>query len=180
MNGQATMHLIRLLDRWLEETLITLLGSVMVVCLSYTAFVRYFTTHPKLTSLSHVAEELAVFSFVGLLYFGSVLATREGKHFRVSAQFSLLPKRWHRWRFALGDALWLAFNLFVVWQGVELVRQTMQRSEPSLSLGIPMQYIYAIIPIAFGLTALRLVQTYFKGTQDREESDDLIQQEEKQ
>lgn len=169
------MNLIRFLDRWLEEAVIAVLGSIIVACLSYTAFVRYFTTNATFTSLSHVAEELAVFSFVGMLYFGSVIATRDGRHFRVSAQFAFLPKRWLPWRFVLGDLLWLAFNVFMVWQGVELVVETMQRPEPSLSLGIPMQYIYAIIPIAFALTAFRLVQTYFKGTQNREENDEIAQ-----
>ena len=169
------MHLIRLLDRWFEEALIALLGSIMVLCLSYTAFVRYFTTNASFTSLSHIAEEIAVFCFVGMLYFGSVIATRDGRHFRVSAQFGFLPKRWHPWRFVLGDLLWLAFNVFMVWQGVELVGQTMQRSEPSLSLGIPMQYIYAVIPAAFALTAFRLIQTYLRGRQSHEDSDEILQ-----
>lgn len=169
------MYLIRILDRWFEEVLVALLGVVMVICLSYTAFVRYFTTNPILTSFSHVAEELAVFSFVAMLYFGSVIATRDGRHFRVSAQFMFLPKKWLPWRFVIGDILWLSFNVFMVWQGTELVVQTMQRSEPSLSLGIPMQYIYAIIPVAFALTAFRLIQTYFKGTQSREENDEIAQ-----
>jgi len=164
---------LQLLDRWIEEAMIMLFGTIMVVCLTYTAFVRYFTTNPTLTGLSHVAEEVAVFSFVWLLYFGSALATREGRHFRVSAQFALLPKGWHRWRFVAGDLAWFLFCLFVAWQGIDLVAQTMKRSEPSLSLGIPMQYVYAVIPLAFGLTAVRLVQTYVRGTQDREESDEV-------
>lgn len=164
---------LRFLDKWIEESIIVVLGTIMVICLTYTATVRYFVTDPFLTNLSPKAEELAVFSFVYLLYFGAALATREGKHFRVSAQFSLLPKTWRKWRFIVGDTLWLCFCAFVVWQGSVLVSQTMLRPEPSLSLGIPMQYIYAVLPISFCLTAFRLIQTYVRGVQDREEGDDL-------
>lgn len=151
-----------------------LLCTIMVSCLSYTAIVRYFLPFQFFTNLSHMAEELAVYSFVWLLYFGSVLATREGSHFRVSAQLALLPKRLQPWRFLVGDLLWLGFCLFAAWQGTRLVLITFQRSEPSMSLGIPMGFVYAIIPLAFALTALRLVQTYIRGVQVRDEAEDIV------
>lgn len=154
------MRVIRFLDRWLEQSLIVALCVSLVVCLTYSTFIRYFVPIPFFTSLTHQAEELALFSFVWLLYWGSVLATKEGAHFRVTAQFAFLPRRWQRWRLLPGDLVWLVFNLYVLWQGLILVESAIERPQPSLSLRIPMQYVYAIIPLAFLLTTIRLIQAY--------------------
>lgn len=163
------MRILKWLDAWFEQTMLVILCSVLVACLSYSAVVRYFVTHPFFTNLSHSSEELALFAFVFLLYFGSVLATKERAHFRVSAQLDWIKPPLRRWRFVLGDILWLGFNIFIVWQGILLVESAFERPEPSLSLGIPMQWIYLIIPLAFALTAFRLVQSYFR---DEPEIDD--------
>lgn len=156
------MRLLRILDRYFEKAMIIACCTILIACLSYSAIVRYFVTHPFFTTMSHHAEELAVFAFVFLLYFGSVLATREGAHFRVSAHLDWIRPPLRRWRFIIGDILWLAFNLFIVWQGTLLVKTAFDRPEPSLSLQIPMQWIYLIIPLAFALTCLRLVQSYLE------------------
>jgi TRAP-type C4-dicarboxylate transport system permease small subunit len=56
-----------------------------------------------------------------------------------------------------------------VWQGILLVDSAFERPEPSMSLGIPMQWIYMVIPVTFALTCFRLVQTY---TRPEPEEDD--------
>jgi TRAP-type C4-dicarboxylate transport system permease small subunit len=156
------LQLLRWVDRYFEQAIIVICCTILVSCLSYSALVRYFVTHSFFTTLSHKAEELAVFAFVFLLYFGSVLATREQAHFRVSAHLDWIKPPLRRWRFVIGDAIWQAFNLFIVWQGLILVKSAFDRPEPSLSLQIPMQWIYMIIPVAFMLTAVRLVQSYLE------------------
>ena len=160
------MRILKWLDAWFEQTILVLLCTILVACLSYSAVVRYFVTNPFFTGLSHKAEELAIFAFVFLLYFGSVLATKERSHFRVSAHLDWIKPPLRRWRFLIGDIVWLAFNVFIVWQGVLLVRSALDRPEPSLSLGIPMQWIYLIIPLAFALTCFRLVQSYLRPDPD--------------
>jgi TRAP-type C4-dicarboxylate transport system permease small subunit len=160
------MRILKWLDDWFEQTVLVLLCTILVACLSYSAMVRYFLSHPYLTGLSHKAEELAIFAFVFQLYFGSVLATKERAHFRVSAQLDWIKPPLHRWRFLIGDILWLGFNLFVIWQGVLLVKSAFDRPEPSLALGIPMQWVYSIIPVAFALTCFRLAQSYMRPEPD--------------
>ena len=164
------MRILKWLDDWFEQAVIVVLCTILVACLSYSAMVRYFLSHPYLTGLSHKAEELAIFAFVFLLYFGSVLATKERAHFRVSAQLDWLRPPLRRWRFAIGDMLWLGFNLFIVWQGLLLVQSAFERPEPSLALHIPMQWIYLVIPVAFALTCFRLIQSYMR---PEPEEDDL-------
>lgn len=160
------MRVLRWLDAWFEQAIIVVLCTILVACLTYSAFVRYFVTHPFFTSLSHQAEELAIFAFVFLLYFGAVLATKDGAHFRVSAHLDWIKPPLRRWRFVIGDVIWLAFNVFIVWQGLLLVHSAIERPEPSLSLGVPMQFIYAIVPVTFALTCFRLIQSYLRPPTD--------------
>lgn len=146
-----------------EESLVIILQVIMVCCLTYTAFVRYFVTHPFFTSFSHKAEELALFSFIALLYFGSVIAVKNNAHFRITAQFSFFPKKWRKYAYIPSELLWQIFNLFMVYYGWILVQSALTFPEPSLSLQIPMWYIYAIIPLCFFLTFLRVFQRHICG-----------------
>lgn len=148
------------IDRWLEKIILVLLTSTMVICLTYSSFVRYFIENHFFTSLTHKAEELAVFCFVWLLYWGAVLATKEKSHFRIDAHLSLLPKSLQRWKYLPGDICWAAFNVFIVWQGVVLVESAIENPESSLSLEIPMEIIYSIIPVTFFVMTFRLIQNY--------------------
>src|SRR5699024_6087480 len=116
-----------------------------------------------LTKLSYVAEELSLFSFVWMLYLGASISARDGSHFRVTAQFNFLPKSLFPWRFLAADLIWLGFNLFVVWQGVLLVNSAIVRPEHSLAIHAPMWLIYAIIPLSFALTSVRIIQVYLSG-----------------
>ena len=142
-------------DQRIEEIIIVTLCVILVCCLTFTVIVRYALHIPVLSMASHWAEEVATFSFIWLLYWGASLATRTGGHFRVTAQFGLLPKRLRRFAFIPGDILWLLFNLVIIRLGWQLVGYSM---ETSLSLEITMKYIYAIIPLSFMFIVFRLIQ----------------------
>ena len=148
-----TKRVWRFLDNRLEEIIIALLCGSLVVCLTASVAIRY--AFPIFAKASHWAEEISAFSFIWLLYWGASLATRKGKHFRVTAQFGLLPKRLQPYAAIPGNIVWFAFNLVIAKLGWVLVQSSM---EESLSLEIPMKYIYSIIPISFLMITFRLVQ----------------------
>ena len=154
------MKVFYFLDRWFEKSIIVLLSSTMVFCLTYSSFVRYFVENNFFTNLTHKAEELAVFCFIWLLYWGAVLATKNKAHFRIDAHLNMLPEKLQRWKYMPGDVCWAVFNIFVVWQGIILVKSAVDNPESSLSLGIPMGIIYSIIPITFLMMTFRLIQNY--------------------
>ena len=160
---QTILRVIHFLDDYLEKVVIVLLTCTLIFCLSYSAFIRYFVSIPFFTSLTHKTEELALFAFVWLLYWGACLATKEKAHFRIYAHFALLPEKWRRWQNLPGDLVWVGFNLFVVWQGWLLTESAIRNPEHSLSLGIDMTVIYSAIPLTFAITILRMVQIYWRG-----------------
>jgi len=146
-------RLLRYLDDNFEEIIIVILCSFLVISLVFTVVVRYAI--PALSMASHWAEELALFSFIWLLYFGACLATKKGKHFRVTAQFGLLPTRLRKYALLPGNLIWLVFNIILIKYGIVLIKSSM---EDSLSLEIPMKYVYAIIPLSFIFISFRLLQ----------------------
>lgn len=146
-----------------EETILVILTTVLVIALTYTSIVRYFLHYPFFTNLSPKMEELAIFAFVAQLYFGASLATREGGHFRVTAQFLLFPERIRKWLYLPGEILWQCLNVFLIWQGVNLVNSAFQTSQMTTAMQIPMWVVYAIIPVSFLSTTIRLLQRHIKG-----------------
>jgi TRAP-type C4-dicarboxylate transport system permease small subunit len=143
------------LDRRMEEVALVILGIILVASLTFSVIVRYAIHHPAFTMASHWAEEIAKYSFIWLLYMGASLATRNGGHFKVTAQFGLLPQAAKKYASLPGDFVWLIFNLLLIKLGFDLCRSS---AESSLSLELPMKYVYAIIPISFVLILFRLIQ----------------------
>lgn len=150
---------ILILDDKFEEIIVVILCCLLVFSLTYTVVVRYAFHTPFLSSISHLAEELATFSFIWLLYFGAILATKNGQHFSITVQFKLLPKKIQRFAFIPGYLGWILFNLVIVKLGMELAEFT---TEESMALEIPMKFVYSIIPLSFILITLRLVQHSYR------------------
>ncbi len=147
------------LDRRIEEIIIAILCSILVLSLTFVVIVRYASPFAILSMASHWAEEVASFSFIWLLYWGAALATKNGGHFRVTAQFGLLPNRLKKYGLLPGDIIWLLFNLAIIKLGWVLLQSS---QETSLSLEIPMKYVYGIIPLSFLFIVFRLVQHNYK------------------
>ncbi len=158
------MKILRFLDNNIEEILITILCSALVISLVFTVIVRYGV--PSLSMASHWAEEIAGFSFIWMLYFGASLATRKGAHFRVAAQFNLLPAKLRKYAMLPGNIIWLWLNYLVIKYGILLAKTAM---EESLSLQIPMRYVYVIIPLSFSLITFRLIQHTIRMLKSRED-----------
>lgn len=147
------------LDDKFEEIVVVILCCLLILSLTYTVVVRYAFHTPLLSSISHLAEELATFSFVWLLYFGAIMATKHGQHFSITVQFKLLPKKLQRFAFIPGYLGWIVFNLVIIKLGMELVSFS---AEESMALEIPMKYVYFIIPLSFSLITLRILQHSYR------------------
>ena len=78
-----------------------------------------------------------------------------------------LPKWMAKTLMTVADLLWVAFNLYFVWLSYDFVFNRMNLFWKSQTLGVPMKYIYMILPIAFALMSVRVLwNTYlsvFKG-----------------
>jgi len=88
-------------------------------------------------------------------------------HNRVTVHMQFMPKWMAKTLMTVADLLWVAFNLYFVWLSYDFVFNRMNLFWKSQTLGVPMKYIYMILPIAFALMSVRVLwNTYlsvFKG-----------------
>ena len=101
-------------------------------------------------------EEIIRMLFVWVIFVGAVAAMRRNLHIRVEAGLLLFPKPLRPVAGWLGDLLLFGFCIAVMWHGIELVASSADGSFRLQSTRVSMFWPYLIVPISFGLQALRL------------------------
>jgi TRAP-type C4-dicarboxylate transport system permease small subunit len=107
------------------------------------------------------SEELATYMFVWFVYFGASYAAKLYAHNRVTFQFNKLSKKATNIIEGIADLFWIAFNVYFVYLSFTFVFFKMNLFWKSQTLGIPMKYIYMILPIAFALMTIRIIQANY-------------------
>lgn len=115
------------------------------------------------------SEELSTYMFVWFAYLGAVVAAKMSAHNRVTVHMQYLPKWLSKTLMTVADLIWVAFNVYFVWLSYDFVFNRMNLFWKAQTLGVPMKYIYMILPIAFSLMSVRVLwNTYlsvFKGVE---------------
>lgn len=106
-------------------------------------------------------EELATYLFVWFAYFGASHAAKMSAHNRVTFQFKPFPKIVATVSQFIADMIWLAFNLYFVYLSYDFVFHKMNVFWKSQTLGYPMKYFYIVLPVAFTLMSIRVVQVNY-------------------
>ncbi|WP_323037617.1 TRAP transporter small permease [Pararhodobacter sp.] len=100
-------------------------------------------------------EEVARYAMIWMAMLASAVAVREGSHIRIDFVPVILRMTAPRLGIALQfllDVLLLGIFLVILWQGLDVVAYA--ASQRSDGLRIALSWPYAILPIAFGLSAL--------------------------
>ncbi len=107
-------------------------------------------------------EELVTYMFVWFAFFGASYAAKLAAHNRVTFQFKFMPRKLAMALEALADLIWVGFNSYFVYLSITFYLKA-NLFWKSQTLGIPMKYLYLILPIAFSLMTLRILQVnYYK------------------
>jgi C4-dicarboxylate transporter DctQ subunit len=97
------------------------------------------------------SEEVVRYSLVWGVMLGSALVAFDRGHIRIDLLDGVLPPDAARIMRFSANAFTLAFNLILVWTGVNFVDRTIFQN--SASLGVPMWSVYAAIPIGAAIEA---------------------------
>lgn len=141
----------------LEEVLCAFFLVSTVLLMSSQVFYRFF-----LGKAIASAEELARIAFLIMVYLATAHAVKHGRHVRVTAQFKLFPVHWRKYFIMFSDVIWLFFNGVVIWQGFLLYQSMAQFPLKSAVLDWNLKYVFAVIPIAFILQCIRILERYYK------------------
>ena len=107
------------------------------------------------------SEELSTYMFVWFAYLGAVVAAKMSAHNRVTVHFQFMPKWLASTLMTVADLLWVAFNVYFVWLSYDFVFNRMNLFWKAQTLGVPMKYIYMILPIAFTLMSMRVLWSVY-------------------
>ena len=105
-------------------------------------------------------EELSVILFVWFAYFGASYAARMAAHNRVTFHLNMMPRRAARILEAIGDLFWIAFNVVFIWQAIQFISR-LKPFVKAQTLGWEMRYVYLVLPIAFTLMTIRIIQVNY-------------------
>lgn len=103
-------------------------------------------------------EELATYMFVWFVFLGACYACRLSAHNRVTFQFKVLPKKISVGIEAFADLIWIVFNCYFIYLSYQFIFVKMNLFWKSQTMGVPMKYFYMILPIAFVLMTVRVLQ----------------------
>ncbi len=103
----------------------------------------------------HWASQLGVYANIVVVMLGIGLASAKGSHLRPQFADRWLPARWDPLLRRVGDALMATFCAGFALLAGEVVARTLELGERSSQLGTPVWPVQAVIPLAFGLAAVR-------------------------
>jgi len=144
--------LIRYIDHFEEVVSSSLLITVVVLMFSQVVL-RYVFGKSLAWS-----EEVAQMAFLCMVYVATALAAKQGAHIRVTAHLKYLPKTIRNLMILAGNILWILFDMVVVWQGIVLVQSMVEHPMKSAALEWDMAPLFAVIPLAFALQIIRIIQ----------------------
>ncbi|WP_366944137.1 TRAP transporter small permease [uncultured Psychromonas sp.] len=108
------------------------------------------------------SEELAVYLFVWFVFFGSSIAVTLNRHNRIDFQYKYFHVRLVFVLKVLSELTWLTFNIYFFYLCYDFVFNRMNLFWTSQTIGIPMKFVYVIMPLSFLLMTIRHAQMNFK------------------
>ena len=149
-------HLEKFLNH-LEEALLALGIGVASIILFLNVMLRYF-----FNSGWEWAEEVARYSIVWIVFLGGSACVRKGMHLNVDAVIIRFSEETRRTIHILVTLVCIAFSIFLVVYGIELVELAYETDQRTPGLNMPIHYVYLAIPTGGALMTLRFVQDLYR------------------
>lgn len=146
------MSIIRAIDKLFVRsigTLCVILFIVMIVAVLGQVVMRYLFSSPLTWS-----EELARYCMVWLAMLASALCSRAGLHLAL-INADLLSPRYATPLRLLGGLAAATILVILFWHSLDLTSRSVRQTTPGL--GLSMSWVYASLPIGFGLMILGLI-----------------------
>ena len=103
------------------------------------------------------AEEVMQFLNIWVVMLGAAVATRNRTHLKMDAVYTLVPHRARRVLDALAGVLALAVSICVIVQSIQMIQMLAATGQRSVIARLPMNVMYAAIPLGFGCAILFLL-----------------------
>jgi len=123
--------------------------------MAFAVFLQFFTRYVLNDSLAWT-EEIATYCLVAVVFLGSAMCVRLGRHIHVDFLFRYLPAKVARTLATLIDAvrtLFFAYAAYLVWSFMSIVE-----GETMTTIMLPKNWVYGLVLLGFILMFIRSVQ----------------------
>lgn len=104
------------------------------------------------------SEELTRYIFIWQIWLGVSIAQKQKQHIRVELLFSLVKnEKFKDVIEIIATLILIAFNIFLIKYGSEVVSQMIQRGNLSGAMRMPMWIVFLSLPVASFVFCLRLI-----------------------
>ncbi len=149
--------MLKALDKWFEPVIMVATLAAIIFFVFADVIARFAFD----TSIA-VANELARFSFVYMIYFGVSYAIRQRRHMRVTYFLDKFPRPTRKWVFALAETIFLIYSVVICVLGVNITTSAAQQGKILSSTGWPLATLYAVVIFSGALSSIRLIQSIYR------------------
>ena len=148
---------------WLDENfekifLVTGLLAIIFFITFQTTY-RYIIVHFASSAGAAVwTEELARYIFIWITYLALAVAIKKRSSIRIDIIYDRLPARMQNASWIVVEVFFLILTLTICWYGWTQIERLKEFPQFTTALRIPYIIPYMILPLGFGLMALRLLQ----------------------
>lgn len=104
------------------------------------------------------SEELTRYIFIWQIWLGVSIAERDHEHIYLEIVNSIVKSQKIKGAIKMiASIIMIAFNIFLVKYGFELVQQMITRGNVSGAMRMPMYYVYLALPVSSLILCLRLI-----------------------
>ena len=130
------------------EIIWIIIFAFLIIIGSYQIITRYIFNSP-----STISEELLTFSFTWLALLAASLVFSKREHMRMGYLADKLKgNSWHILNIIVELLILIFSALILIYGGLSITKLT--KTQITASLGVPMSYIYCIVPISGALTVI--------------------------
>jgi TRAP-type C4-dicarboxylate transport system permease small subunit len=129
--------------------------AALVGMLFYGVVMRYAFRMPPAWTM-----EMSRYVFLWMVMFGAVLVTRDGDHIRMSFLLTLLPGRVRAVVQKAIEAVMLFVSCVMIIKGIAILPVVGEARSPTL--GLPMSWLYASIPVGGALMVVYIIEKAFQ------------------
>ncbi len=143
------MRIIRAIERW------TLAALLIGMSLGYAGQVIIRGVSPELATRTSWIEELTIFGMVWLAFLGLGITLERGRHVAMESFVEKLSPTARKRLFRVINLVGVAFAAYLAKLGWDITVFVRDSGQISPVLDVSMAWLYGVLPVGFGLLALR-------------------------
>jgi TRAP-type C4-dicarboxylate transport system permease small subunit len=158
------LNAINSINKYIEK-IEDLFVMYVVVIMTAAIFIQVVMRYVFNNSLSW-SEEFATFCFMWLTWIGASNGVKKNTHIRILLLVEFIKGKYFKYTMIFIDSIWLLFSIYLVKNGIAMVRMSYVNHRISAALEVPMYIMYSSVVVGGGLMCLGLLSVILNRWKD--------------